>query len=139
MSTYDLPHLNVVLNSINVLLLITGYVQIKKRHIKRHKRIMLGAFTASALFLVSYLVYHYTAGATKFTGEGWIRPVYFGILISHTILAILVLPPILLMLYRALRQEFLRHARLARWVFPVWLYVSATGIIIYALLYHLYS
>jgi putative membrane protein len=101
-------------------------------------RAMLSAFALSALFLVSYVYYHYTVGSTSFTAGGWIRPVYFTILISHTVLATVIMPPILVLLYRAWRGEYRKHARLARWVFPAWLYVSVTGLIIYLMLYHWY-
>ena len=138
MSTNELPHLNAILNSITIILLMSGYAFIKKRNRVVHKRLMLSAFSVSALFLTSYLIYHYTVGATRFVGVGWIRPVYFGILISHTVLAIIIVPPIFLLLYRALRQEYDKHARLARWIFPMWLYVSGTGVAIYLMLYHLY-
>jgi putative membrane protein len=138
MSTNELPHLNAILNSITIILLMSGYAFIKKRNRVVHKRLMLSAFSVSALFLTSYLIYHYTVGATRFVGVGWIRPVYFGILISHTVLAIIIVPPIFLLLYRALRQEYDKHVRLARWIFPMWLYVSGTGVAIYLMLYHLY-
>jgi len=132
----DLPTLNAVLNSLSAAFLITGFVYIKKNRRDAHKKSMLTAFTISALFLISYVIYHYTAGATTFTAEGWIRPVYFAILISHTILAIVILPPIFILLYRAWKQQYARHAKLARWTFPAWLYVSVTGVIIYLILYH---
>jgi putative membrane protein len=138
MSVNDLPTINAVLNSLSAGFLVAGFVYIKKKNIGAHKRAMLTAFTLSAIFLVSYIIYHYTAGATAFTGEGWIRPVYFSILASHTILATLVLPPILVLLYFALRGNYTKHARIARWTYPVWLYVSATGVIIYLILYHWY-
>jgi len=138
MSANELPHLNAVLNSLSAVFLITGYLYIKNNRRDAHKNAMLTAFTISALFLISYIIYHYTAGATTFSAEGWIRPVYFTILITHTILATLILPPILLLLYRAWKKQFAKHARLARWTFPVWLYVSVTGVIIYLMLYHWY-
>lgn len=138
MSANDLPTINALLNSMSAAFLITGFIFIKRKNRNAHKRAMLTAFTLSALFLVSYIIYHYTAGATTFTAEGWIRPVYFTILITHTILATVILPPILILLYRAWKKQFAKHARLARWTFPAWLYVSVTGVIIYMILYHWY-
>jgi putative membrane protein len=138
MSANDLPTINAVLNSLSAVFLVVGYVFIKRKKRDAHKKAMLTAFTFSALFLASYIVYHYTAGATTFTAVGWIRPVYFGILISHTILATMILPPILLLLYRAWKKQYAKHARLARWILPAWLYVSITGVVIYMILYHWY-
>ena len=99
---------------------------------------MVSAFLVSVVFLLSYLTYHYYAGTTRFSGQGWVRPVYFTILVSHTILAALVPFLALLTLFRALREQFPRHRRLARWTLPIWLYVSVTGVIVYVMLYHLY-
>ena len=93
----------------------------------------------SGLFLTSYLIYHYYAGSRPFLGQGWIRPAYFALLISHTALAIAIVPLILVTLYRALRGQFERHRRIARWTYPLWLYVSATGVLVYYLLYHAYA
>lgn len=138
MTVNDLPTLNAVLNSFSAIFLMTGYVYIKRQKREAHKKAMLTAFTISALFLVSYVIYHYTAGATTFTAEGWIRPVYFTILITHTVLATVILPPILILLYRAWNKQYTKHAKLARWTFPAWLYVSVTGVIIYLILYHLF-
>jgi len=132
----DLPTLNAVLNSLSAAFLVTGFIYIKKNRRIAHKRAMLTAFTISALFLVSYVIYHYTAGATTFTAGGWIRPVYFTILITHTILAVVILPPIFILLYRAWKKQYAKHAKLARWTFPAWLYVSVTGVLIYMILYH---
>lgn len=100
---------------------------------------MLSALAASVLFLISYLVYHYHEGTTRFTGQGWVRPVYFTILVSHTVLAAAIVPLVLVTLYRALRGEFTQHRRLARWTLPFWLYVSVTGIVVYLMLYQLPS
>jgi uncharacterized membrane protein YozB (DUF420 family) len=99
---------------------------------------MKAAVAASCVFLVSYLTYHFKVGATSFTGEGWIRPVYFTILLSHTILAAVIVPLVIITLWRALRSDFSRHRRIARWTLPLWLYVSLTGVVIYVLLYHVY-
>jgi len=98
---------------------------------------MLSAFTTSTLFLVSYLVYHYHVGSVPFQGQGWLRAVYFAVLVSHTILAVLIVPLVLITLTRALKGNFDRHKRIARWTFPLWLYVSITGVLVYWMLYHL--
>lgn len=97
---------------------------------------MLGAMAASVLFLVSYLIYHSQVGTTRFAGTGWVRPVYFTILISHTVLAAVIVPMAIVTLYRALLKDFQRHRAVARWLLPIWLYVSATGVLIYLMLYH---
>lgn len=131
-----LPTVNAILNAISACLLIFGYAFIRKRNITAHRVCMLAAMVASALFLVSYLVYHSQVGATKFTQTGWVRPVYFAILISHTVLAAVIVPMALITLYRAFRNDFHRHRKIARWTFPIWLYVSATGVLIYLMLYH---
>jgi len=98
---------------------------------------MLSAFTTSTLFLVSYLVYHYHVGSVPFQGQGWLRAVYFAVLVSHTILAVLIVPLVLITLTRGLKGNFDRHKRIARWTFPLWLYVSITGVLVYWMLYHL--
>src|SRR5215510_12695127 len=133
-----LPTLNALLNATSAILLMTGYRFIRQQNIRAHRVCMLCAFTVSVLFLVSYLTYHYAVGSVRFTGQGWIRPVYFPILISHTVLAALVPFLALVTLFRALREHFPQHKRLARWTLPIWLYVSVTGVIVYLLLYHLY-
>ena len=135
----SLPSVNATLNATSAVLLIVGYYHIRQGRQQVHRACMLAAFSVSVLFLVSYLVYHFHAGATHFTGQGWIRSVYFVLLISHTILAALVPFLALLTLSRALRQQFERHRILARWTLPVWLYVSVTGVVIYWLLYHVYA
>ena len=135
----SLPSVNATLNATSAVLLIVGYYHIRQGRQQAHRACMLAAFSVSVLFLVSYLVYHFHAGATHFTGQGWIRSVYFALLISHTILAALVPILALLTLSRALRQQFDRHRTLARWTLPVWLYVSVTGVVIYWLLYHVYA
>ncbi|MBI4063598.1 MAG: DUF420 domain-containing protein [Elusimicrobia bacterium] len=130
-----LPHINAVLNAASALLLIAGYIFIRNRKIGLHKLCMGGAFAASTLFLVSYLYYHYNVGSVKFQGQGWIRGVYFSILISHTILAVGVLPLVLRTFWLALNSRFEAHHRIARWTLPVWLYVSLTGVLVYIFLY----
>ena len=131
----DLPTVNAILNSISAVFLITGYVMIRNRLVTYHRFCMIVAFVASILFLVSYLTYHYHTGSKHFPGTGIIRTVYFAILITHTILAASV--PVLstMTLYRALKRQFDRHKRIARWTLPIWLYVSVTGVIIYCMLY----
>jgi putative membrane protein len=131
-----LPLLNASLNGASGILLVAGYVFIRRHQVRRHRFCMLSAFSLSALFLVSYIIYHSIAGSTNFTGQGWIRPVYFIILISHIILAALVLPLALMTLYRAWRDAFVQHRRVARWTLPVWLYVSISGVLVYLMLYH---
>lgn len=132
-----LPTLNAALNGTAALLLAAGYVLIRRRQVAAHRAAMLGAFGVSALFLVSYVVYHAQAGSRPFEGEGWIRPVYFAVLISHIVLAALIVPFVLATIYRAWRGEFGRHVRIARWTLPAWLYVSVTGVLVYWMLYHL--
>lgn len=132
----DLPSVNAALNGLSGLFLSAGYVAIRSRRIALHRACMVVALTASALFLISYLTYHYQVGTTRFAGQGWVRPVYFAVLLSHTVLAVAVVPLALLTLYRALGQEFSRHRRIARWTLPIWLYVSLTGIVVYLMLYH---
>jgi len=138
-SITDLPHLNAALNLTSAVLLLLGYRNIRRGRIAAHKACMLSACGASILFLTSYLIYHYHAGSRAFLGQGWIRPVYFSILISHTLLAVVIVPLVIMTLRRALRGEFDRHRRIARWTFPLWLYVSATGVVVYWLLYHAYA
>ena len=120
---------------ISGLLLTAGYILIRQRQIRAHRACMLGAFTASTLFLISYLIYHYNVGSVSFTGTGVIRFVYFTILITHVVLAAAILPLALITLVHALRERFDRHARIARWTLPLWLYVSVTGVVVYGMLY----
>ncbi len=130
----DLPQLNAVLNSIATIFLLAGFIFIKKKNISAHMRMMWSALVVSALFLVSYLIFHYQVGSVGYDGTGWIRPVYFAILISHIILAIVNLPMILLTMYRAVRKDFDRHKKVARWTWPVWMYVSVTGVLVYLMM-----
>ena len=136
-SVSQLPSLNAALNSLSAILLIAGYLFIRSRNIKAHKTCMLAAFASSILFLSSYLVYHYQVGSVPFQGQGGIRLVYFTILLTHTILAITVVPLALVTLYRAFKERFDRHRRIARWTFPIWLYVSVTGVVVYWMLYQI--
>ena len=131
------PLLNAVLNGTSALLLSSGFIAIRRRRIAVHKACMLTACATSVLFLVSYLLYHYQVGSTAFTGQGAIRAVYFTVLISHTVLAVVIVPLVIMTLYRAWREQWPRHRRLARWTFPLWLYVSVTGVVIYIMLYQL--
>lgn len=132
-----LPTLNAILNGTSATLLIAGWLFIRRRRIAAHRACMLGAVCVSTLFLVSYVVYHALAGSRHFGGQGWIRVVYFAVLVPHILLAAGMVPFVLTTLYRALTGDFARHARLARWTLPVWLYVSVTGVLVYWLLYHL--
>lgn len=134
----DLPTINALLNTLSGTLLTIGYVLIRRRKIEAHKNCMLAAFAVSALFLVCYLVYHYHAGSKTFPGQGWIRPVYYTILISHIILAFLIVPLALRTLYLAWKKRFSAHRSIAKITFPIWIYVSITGVIIYLMLYQLY-
>jgi uncharacterized membrane protein YozB (DUF420 family) len=134
----DLPALNACLNATSALFLLLGYRAIRRLEIVRHRRFMIAAAATSAVFLASYLTYHALVGSVRFTGQGPVRTLYFAILISHTILAIAVLPLVLRTLYLGLRRRDDRHRRIARWTFPIWLYVSVTGVVVYVMLYRLY-
>ncbi|WP_142849586.1 DUF420 domain-containing protein [Telmatospirillum sp. J64-1] len=133
-----LPHVTAALNAVSLLLLLVGFVLIRQRRQAAHRAAMMGAMGASAAFLAVYVVYHFTAPIFVFTGEGMIRPVYYFILITHVILAAVVFPMILMTAARALRGRFEGHRGLARWTYPIWLYVSVTGLVVYAMLYHIY-
>jgi uncharacterized membrane protein YozB (DUF420 family) len=138
MSISDLPALNATLNGIAAAFLVTGYVLIRQGRVQQHRRVMLAAFGTSALFLVSYLIYHANTGSRQFPGRGSIRAIYFTILITHVTLAAAILPLALITLSRALQSRFDRHMRIARWTLPIWLYVSVTGVIVYLMLYRMY-
>lgn len=131
------PLLNACLNGTSALLIGSGFVAIRRRRIAVHKACMLAACATSVLFLVSYLLYHHQVGSTAFTGQGAVRVVYFTVLISHTILAVVIVPLVIMTVYRAWREQWPRHRRLARWTLPLWLYVSVTGVVIYIMLYQL--
>jgi putative membrane protein len=133
-----LPHLNAGLNAASFVLLVAGFYFISRRRVYAHRACMLAALAVSCLFLVSYVVYHAQYGSVRFRGQGLVRPLYFSILISHVTLAAAIVPLVGLTLRRALRGDFLRHRRIARWTYPLWLYVSATGVIVYVMLYRLY-
>jgi putative membrane protein len=132
-----LPAVNATLNAIAFVLLLCGYVMIKRGRWETHRRFMLSAFATSALFLISYVTYHANVGSRPFTGRGSIRYVYYAILITHVILAALILPMALITLNHALRSRFERHVPIARWTLPIWLYVSVTGVVVYLMLYQL--
>jgi uncharacterized membrane protein YozB (DUF420 family) len=134
----DFPALDATLNATSAVLLALGYFFIRKKQILAHKICMISAFATSSIFLVCYLWYHYHHGVTRFLGQGAIRTVYFTLLGSHTVLAIVIVPLVLATLYRAWRKRFDLHVRVARWTLPLWLYVSVTGVIVYWILYRLY-
>lgn len=133
------PAINATLNATSAILLITGRTLIARGRVAAHRAVMITAFVASTLFLISYLYYHAHVGSVHFRGAGWSRPVYFTILTSHTILAIVIVPMILITLSRGLKQHYPQHRSIARWTFPLWLYVSVTGVVIYTMLYHLFA
>jgi putative membrane protein len=133
-----LPHLNAFLNSTSAVLLFSGYRFIRSGRVAAHRRCQISALVVSLLFLTSYLTYHYYHGATRFTGQGFARPLYFMILGSHTILAVVIVPLVAITFYRAFRTDFVRHRRIARITLPIWFYVSVTGVIVYLMLYHIY-
>ena len=137
MTVRDLPTLNAALNATCAVLLLLGYVLIRRGRREAHRRAMLAAVSCSALFLVSYLAYHAQVGSVRFQGQGAIRTVYFTILLTHTVLAAAIVPLVLITLVRALQQRFDRHRRLARVTLPLWAYVSVTGVVIYVMLYRL--
>jgi len=133
-----LPHLNATLNASSFILLSSGYYFIRRGRVSAHRICQLSALTASIIFLISYIVYHQHHGATRFAGQGIARPVYFTILTTHTVLAVVIVPFVIVTLRRALRRDFLRHRALARWTLPMWLYVSVTRVLVYLMLYHFY-
>lgn len=137
MSISDLPALNASLNATSAILLTTGYVFIRRGHVRRHRAMMIAAFAVSTLFLISYTVYHAHAGSKPFPGHGGIRVVYFAILITHVVLAAAIVPLALVTLVRGLRARFDAHVRIARWTLPIWLYVSVTGVLVYLMLYQM--
>ena len=131
-----LPALNAGLNAAAACCLLGGYYWIRRRRVAIHKRFMVAALGFSSLFLTSYLIYHFQVGSVAFAGTGWVRPVYYAILLSHIVLAAAVLPLAAVTVYRAWNERFESHKRLARWTLPIWLYVSVTGVVIYWMLYH---
>ena len=137
MTLSDLPALNATLNATSAILLLIGYTFIRRGHIRRHRAVMISACVSSTLFLTSYVIYHANIGSKPFPGQGPIRLVYFTILLTHVLLAITVPPLALITLSRGLRAKFDRHVAIARWTFPIWMYVSVTGVIVYVMLYHM--
>jgi uncharacterized membrane protein YozB (DUF420 family) len=135
---FDQAALNASLNGLSAILLTAGFYFIVNGKIRQHRACMLTAFGISTAFLISYVTYHIRVGNVRFLGEGWIRPVYFTLLISHVFLAVVILPLAIITLSRALKEKFPAHKRIARWTLPLWLYVSVTGVIVYVMLYHLY-
>ncbi len=134
----SLAPLNATLNAIAACFLTAGYVFIRRKRIAAHRLSMLCAFGVSVLFLISYLVYHYHVGDVRFRGQGWIRPVYFTLLITHVTLSAAIVPLAIITLSRALAGRFDRHRRIARWTWPIWMYVSVTGVIVYLMVYRIY-
>ena len=133
-----LPHINACLNGTSAVLLLSGYSFIRRGNVAAHRTCQISALAVSILFLASYLTYHFHHGATRFQGTGLARPFYFTVLTSHTILAMVIVPLVVLTFYRAFRGDFTRHRRIARITLPLWLYVSITGVIVYLMLYQIY-
>ena len=131
--------LNAILNGTSAVLLVAGYSAIRAGKREVHKKFMISAFAVSTVFLVSYVVYHIRVGHVVFQGQGWIRPVYFALLLSHTVLAIVIVPLILITLRRAWLEKFDKHRAIARWTLPLWFYVCVTGVIVYLMLYQIYA
>jgi putative membrane protein len=138
MTIADLPALNACLNATSALLLLIGYTQIRQKKILMHRICMSAAFITSTIFLASYLFYHYHHGSTKFQGTGAVRWAYFAILLSHTVLAVVIVPLIFVTFARALGGNYRKHKDIARWTLPLWLYVSVTGVVVYLMLYRMY-
>ena len=134
-TVHTLPAINASLNAISGVLLVIGYALMRARRIDLHRRVMIAAFFTSSLFLICYLIYHAQVGSVRFTREGFVRPVYFTILFTHVTLAATVLPLAIITLTRGLKGRYPRHRAIARWTFPIWLYVSVTGVLVYVLLY----
>jgi uncharacterized membrane protein YozB (DUF420 family) len=135
MTVHDLPAVNALLNAISGVLLLVAYTLIRARKVEQHRKFMIAAFITSSLFLVSYATYHAQVGSVRFTRQGFVRPLYFTILITHVTLAAVVLPMAIITLSRGLKARYAQHRRIARWTFPIWLYVSVTGVLVYVLLY----
>jgi uncharacterized membrane protein YozB (DUF420 family) len=134
-TVHDLPALNAALNGLSGVLLAIGWLFIRRRRIAPHRAIMIAAFVTSSLFLISYVIYHLQVGSVRFTRAGWVRPVYYTVLITHVTLAATVPPLAIITLWRGLSGRFAKHRAIARWTFPIWMYVSVTGVLVYVLLY----
>jgi uncharacterized membrane protein YozB (DUF420 family) len=140
MTDYSIfPALNAGLNGASAIMITSGRVLIRRQKVRLHRACMITAVATSSLFLISYLYYHAHVGSVHFPGQGWVRPLYFAILISHTLLAATVVPLVVVSLTYAMRRRFDRHRRIARWTYPVWLYVSVTGVVVYVMLYQIYG
>jgi putative membrane protein len=135
MTVHDLPAINATLNALSGVLLLAGYALIRSRRIEYHRLCMIAAFVTSSLFLLCYITYHAQVGSVRFTRQGFVRPLYFTILVTHVALAAAVPPLALVTLSRGLKARYPQHVRLARWTLPIWLYVSVTGVLVYVLLY----
>jgi uncharacterized membrane protein YozB (DUF420 family) len=135
LTVHDLPAVNATLNALSGVLLLIGYVLIRRGRIQQHRSVMIAAFITSSLFLIFYLTYHAQVGSVRFTRQGFVRPLYFAILITHVTLAASVLPLAIVTLTRGLKGRYPRHRAIARWTFPIWMYVSVTGVLVYVLLY----
>jgi uncharacterized membrane protein YozB (DUF420 family) len=144
MSIYDLPAVNASLNGLSAILLTLGFIFIRQKKITAHRNCMISAFCVSVIFLICYLTYHTYLGVvlhkgpTRFLNPLWFRPIYLTILLTHTVLAIVIVPMILITLFRALRERFDKHKKIARWTLPLWMYVSVTGVVVYLLLYQIF-
>jgi uncharacterized membrane protein YozB (DUF420 family) len=134
-SVHDLPAVNASLNALSGILLLLGFTLIHRRRVALHRKVMIAAFATSSLFLICYVVYHAQVGSVPFPRQGFVRPLYFTILITHVILAATVPPLAIITLTRGLKGRYPQHRRIARWTFPIWLYVSVTGVLVYVLLY----
>ena len=134
----DLPHVNAALNLVSAIFLALGLYFILRGDRQRHRQMMLSAVAASAAFLVTYLIYHFNSGLARFGGEGMVRPIYFTILIAHVIGAVIITPLVPITLYRALTGQFDRHRRIARWTWPLWMYVAISGVVVYVMAMHLF-
>lgn len=138
MSVEDLPAVNASLNFLSTVFLTLGFVMIKQGKKEAHRNCMVSAFVTSAVFLVCYLIYHYSAGHTKFTDPSWFRPWYLLLLFTHVVLAVAIVPLILVTFFHAIKGNFEKHKKVAKWTWPLWMYVSVTGVVIYFLLYHIF-
>jgi putative membrane protein len=135
LTIHDLPAVNASLNALSGVLLLIGFLMVRSGRIAAHRRVMIAAFATSSLFLICYLVYHARVGSVPFTRQGFVRPLYFTILITHVTLAAAVLPLAIVTLSRGLKARYTPHRRIARWTLPIWMYVSVTGVLVYVLLY----
>ena len=138
MSINDLPAINATLNGLSAVMLAAGFYFIKKGNRRAHQKCMIGAFSTSVVFLICYLTYHYTAGHTSFKNPDWFRPIYLTLLFTHVVLAVAIVPLILKSIYHAAKGDFEKHKKVAKWTWPLWMYVSVTGVVIYLLLYQIF-